>query len=179
MKKKAFAAMTAALLLTGCSNPFDKNDAEEAAVTTTAPVTTTEAPEIPTATLPQKMIYLRMGDDESAEPFLTSDHITDCSMEIVPDQPDNSTYVVDIFFDDEGKEIFAQKTEEAAANGGVISIWYNDYIISRATVEAPITDGAAVISNLDMNSAAKIAGWIYECINAKDTNNSNEGEQNG
>ena len=129
MKKKAFAAMAAALLLTGCSNPFDKNDAEEAAVTTTAPVTTTEAPEIPTATLPQK--------------------------------------------------IFAKKTEEAAANGGVISIWYNDYIISRATVEAPITDGAAVISNLDMNSAAKIAGWIYECINAKDTNNSNEGEQNG
>ena len=98
MKKKAFAAMAAALLLTGCSNPFDKNDAEEAAVTTTAPVTTTEAPEIPTATLQQKMIYLRMGDDESAEPFLTSDHITDCSMEIVPDQPDNSTYVVDIFY---------------------------------------------------------------------------------
>ena len=176
MKKKAFAAMAAALLLTGCSSPFDKNDAEETAVTT-APVTTTEAPEIPTMTLPQKMIYLRMGEDESAEPFLTSDHIVDCSMEIMPDQPDNSTYVVNIFFDEEGKEIFAKKTEEAAANNGVISIWYNEYVISIATVEAPITDGAAVISNLDMNSAAKIAGWIYECINAKDNNNSNEGEQ--
>ena len=116
-----------------------------------------------------------MGEDENTEPFLTSDHITDCSMEILPNDSGESDYVVDIFFDDEGKEIFAKATEEAAANNSTISTWYNQYLISVATVNEAITDGSAVISGTDMNEAAKIAGWIYECIQQPE-NNSNEGE---
>lgn len=173
MEKKILAAAAAAALLTGCSNPLDK--ASGGNNVTTVPVTTTQEVTDPPTTLPQKMIYFRMGEDESAEPFLTSEHITDCSMEIVPSDSGDSTYVVNIFLDDVGKDIFAEKTGEAAANGGIISTWYNEYLISRATVEEPITDGSAVISGLDMRSASKIAGWIYECIDKPDGNNTNEG----
>ena len=84
------------------------------------------------------MIYFRMGEDESAEPFLTSDHIVDCSMEILPSDSGESTYVVDIFFDDEGKEIFAKATQEAVDNGSMISTWYNQHLISVASVDEVI-----------------------------------------
>ena len=173
MYKKTFSLAAALVLLTGCSNPFDKNSSEEPAAT--APPVTTEATTVPPPTLPQKKIYFRMGEDENTEPFLTSDHITDCSMEILPNDSGESDYVVNIFFDDEGKEIFAKATEEAAANNSTISTWYNQYLISVATVNEAITDGSAVISGTDMNEAAKIAGWIYECIQQPE-NNSNEGE---
>lgn len=163
MKKRLFSLAAAVVLLTGCSNPFGDNEGGETAVTT-APMTTTEAPTDPPTTLPKKMIYFRMGEDQSTEPFLTSEHVKDCAMEIIPGDSGDSTYVVNIFLDDVGKDIFAEKTSEAAANGGIISTWYNEYLISRATVEEPITDGSAVISGLDMNGAVKITGWIYECI---------------
>ena len=116
-----------------------------------------------------------MGEDESTEPFLTSEHIANCSMEIIPNDSGESTYVVDLFFDEEGKEIFAKATTEASANNGIISTWYNNNLISRATVDGPITDGSAVIYGTDFREASKIAGWIYECIEKPETT-TNEGE---
>ena len=164
MKKRLFSLAAAVVLLTGCSNPFGDNEGGETAVTT-APVTTTEASTDPPTTLPKKMIYFRMGEDQSAEPFLTSEHVSSCSMTIGPnDTGDESSYVVTLDFDQEGSDIFAKVTEEAAANNNKISIWYNDNIISSASVTGPINDGHAMISGLDMNGAAKITGWIYECI---------------
>ncbi len=172
---RKFLAMSAALmLLTGCSNPLENTSSEEPETTTAPPTTTQLITEPPT--LPKSMIYFRMGEDESAEPFLTSDHIVDCSMEILPSDSGESTYVVDIFFDDEGKEIFAKATQEAVDNGSMISTWYNQHLISVASVDEVIDEGAAVIAVTDMREASKIAGWIYECIEKPEDNNSNEGE---
>ena len=171
MNKKIFSMAAAVMMLTGCSNPLDKNDSAE---TTTVPVTTQEQTTQPT-TLPKSCIYFRMGEDESTEPFLTSEHIANCSMEIIPNDTGESTYVVDLFFDEEGKEIFAKATTEASANNGIISTWYNNNLISRATVDGPITDGSAVIYGTDFREASKIAGWIYECIEKPETT-TNEGE---
>ena len=175
MKKKAFAAMAAALLLTGCSNPLDKSGDTENV--TTAPVTTTEAPTDPPTTQPKKMIYFRIGDDESTDPFLTSEHITNCSFDFINNGDGTYSDLVDIYFDDEGKEIFAEKTGEAANSGSMITIWYNEYLISINSVTEPITDGVAVISGLDQAGAAKISGWIYECIDKPEETTANEGEQ--
>ena len=172
MKKKYLLLASALLMLTSCSNPLSKNSSTE---TTTAPKTTTQEQTTEPTTAAKSQIFFRMGEDASTEPFLTSDHITDCSMEILPGDSGESTYVVDIFFDDEGKEIFAKATTEAAESKGIISTWYNEYLISRATVDEPITNGAAVISGTDFREAGKIAGWIYECIEKSETNN-NEGE---
>lgn len=175
MKKKAFAAMAAALLLTGCSNPFDKGgDTEPVA---TAPVTTTEAPTDPPTTLPQKVIYFRMGEDENTEPFLTSEHISTCSLEFPKDENGETMYTVSMLFDEEGTEIFAKKTEEAANSGTPITIWYNEYLLTINSVEAPITDGNAAITGLDFDSAAKVSAWIYECIDKPEETTANEGEQ--
>jgi len=173
MKKTAFTLAAAVVLLTGCTNPFQKED--KTAPETTAPPATTQEQTTEPATAAKKQIFFRMGEDENTEPFLTSDHITNCSMEIVPNESGQSDYVVDIFFDDEGKDIFAKATAEAAANGGIISTWYNEYLISRATVAEAITNGSAVISGTDMREASKIAGWIYECIQKPETT-ANEGE---
>lgn len=175
MDKRILSMAAALVMLTGCSG-LPGNDGGKTEVTT-APVTTAQETTAPPTTLPQKMIYFRMGEDENTEPFLTSEHITDCAMEVLPSDSGESTYVVNIFLDDEGKEIFAEKTAEAAANGSTISTWYNQYVISVATVEEPITDGAAVISGLDMRGASKIAGWIYECIKKPEETTANEGEQ--
>ena len=172
MKKKYLLLASALLMLTSCSNPLSKNSSTE---TTTAPKTTTQEQTTEPTTAAKSQIFFRMGEDASTEPFLTSDHITDCSMEILPSDSGESTYVVDIFFDEEGKEIFAKATTEAAESKGIISTWYNEYLISRATVDEPITNGAAVISGTDFREAGKIAGWIYECIEKSETNN-NEGE---
>ena len=93
------------------------------------PATTQEQTTEP-ATAAKKQIFFRMGEDENTEPFLTSDHITNCSMEIVPNESGQSDYVVDIFFDDEGKDIFAKATAEAAANGGILSTEFSTFSTS-------------------------------------------------
>ena len=74
------------------------------------------------------------------------------------------------------KEIFAKATQEAVDNGSMISTWYNQHLISVASVDEVIDEGAAVIAVTDMREASKIAGWIYECIEKPEDNNSNEGE---
>lgn len=175
MKKKAFSLAAAMIILTGCSNPLSKDSSVE---TTTVPATTQEQTTEPT-TAAKKKIFFRMGEDESTEPFLTSDHITNCSMEIIPNESGESDYVVNIFFDDEGKEIFANATTEAYEKNMLISTWYTEYLISRAHVDGPITDGSAVIYGTDFREASKIAGWIYECIDKPETTTTtttNEGE---
>ena len=170
MNRKAlsFAALAAAaVLLTGCSNPFDKGGSTEPV--TTEPVTTTEATTDPPTTQPKNMIYFRMGEDESTEPFLTSEHITNCSFDFINNGDGTYTDLVDIFFDEEGKHIFAEKTAEAANNGSTITIWYNEYLISINSVSEPITDGVAYITGLDQAGAAQVSGWIYECIDKPET----------
>ena len=181
MKKTIITLATAMLMLTGCSVPFDINKNTE---TTTAPSETTTTPpettqvtekEIPTLHV-EKEIYFRIGEDPSSEPILTTKNVVDVSMAIMDEDVTGSTYNVSLMLDEEGSEIFAKATEQAANDNDVISIWYNDYMINSATVDEPITDGAAYIAGLDMVSASKVTGWIYECIQQYDSDNSNEGE---
>lgn len=175
MKKKALTLAAALVLLTGCSNPLDKDGGTE--TVTTAPVTTTEAPTDPPTTLPKKVIYFRMGEDETTEPFLTSEHISTCSLEFPKDENGETMYTVSMLFDEEGTDIFAKKTEEAANSGTPITIWYNEYLLTINSVSEPITDGNAAITGLDFDSAAKVSSWIYECIEKPEETTANEGEQ--
>jgi preprotein translocase subunit SecD len=173
MRKKTFSLAAAVILLTGCSNPFDKNSSTEK---TTAPTVTTQEITTEAPTIPKNEIYFRIGEDASTEPILTSKNIANVTMEIVDEEINGSTYTVSLTLDEEGSEIFARATEQAAADHSAISIWYNEYLINVSTVNEPITSGAAYISGLDMASACKVTGWIYECMDKPDTNNSSEGE---
>jgi len=175
MDKRILSMAAALVMLTGCSGLPGKDSGKTEV--TTAPVTTVQETTAPPTTLPQKMIYFRMGEDGNTEPFLTSEHISTCSLEFPKDENGETMYSVSMLFDEEGTEIFAKKTEEAANSGTPITIWYNEYLLTINTVQTPITDGNAAITGLDFNSAAKVSGWIYECIKKPEETTENEGEQ--
>ena len=59
----------------------------------------------------------------------------------------SAEYYVALSFNGEGAAAFGEATTELYAENGVISIWLDDTNISTATVNAAITDGAAIITN--------------------------------
>ena len=61
-------------------------------------------------------------------------------------QDDNGAqqFVVDLEFNDEGRELFGEATSRLV--GQTISIWMDDVMISQATVQEPITEGHCSIS---------------------------------
>lgn len=75
----------------------------------------------------------------------------------------NSTgqWVVALELTDDGAEKFAEATSRLAEEGGCISIWMDETMISAPTVNEAITGGSAVISgNFDSDSAKELADKI-------------------
>ena len=62
-----------------------------------------------------------------------------------------SEYFVSLKFTDDGAKAFGDATTKLAASGGTISIWLDDQNVSTATVNAAITDGAAIITSSASN----------------------------
>lgn len=76
-------------------------------------------------------------------------------------QDDNGAqqFVVDLEFNDEGKELFGEATSRLV--GQTISIWMDDVMISQATVKEAITEGKCNISgNFTSSEAAALASKI-------------------
>lgn len=73
----------------------------------------------------------------------------------------NSKYVVDLSFDEEGSKLFAEATKQLV--GQPIGIYMDDELISSAVVNEPITDGNAMISGTFTQEEAKA---LAEKINA-------------
>lgn len=70
-------------------------------------------------------------------------------------------FYVSLELDNEGAKVFGDLTTRLYANGGTISIWMDDEMISNATVNAVITDGKATISgNFTQESATALANKI-------------------
>ncbi len=69
--------------------------------------------------------------------------------------------VVELQFNDDAAEIFAEATTSAYANGESIGIYYDDHFISVPTVSTAITDGNCVINGMDSyEEAQKLATFI-------------------
>lgn len=76
-------------------------------------------------------------------------------------QDDNGAqqFVVDLEFNDEGRELFGEATSRLV--GKTISIWMDDVMISQATVKEAITEGKCNISgNFTSSEAATLASKI-------------------
>ncbi len=76
---------------------------------------------------------------------------------------DNNTSepMVRLTLNESGKQAFAEATKQQHENGGTISIWLDNDMISNPTVEAAITDGIAVISGYEsIVDAQKLANLI-------------------
>lgn len=69
--------------------------------------------------------------------------------------------VVELQFNDDAAEIFAEATASAYANGQSIGIYYDDHFISVPTVNEAITDGNCVINGMgSYEEAQKLATFI-------------------
>ena len=76
-------------------------------------------------------------------------------------QDDNGAqqFVVDLEFNDEGRELFGEATSRLV--GQTISIWMDDIMISAPTVNAVITDGkASITGNFTAATASELAAKI-------------------
>ncbi len=69
--------------------------------------------------------------------------------------------VVELQFNDDAAEIFAEATTSAYENGESIGIYYDDHFLSVPTVSAAITDGNCVINGMDSyEEAEQLATFI-------------------
>ena len=87
-------------------------------------------------------LEFREGSTASGNLILTGDQVKSASP--IRDQS-NGAFMVELSFDDEGAEAFADATTRLSAENGTISIWLDGENISTATVNEPITNGDAVI----------------------------------
>jgi SecD/SecF fusion protein len=70
-------------------------------------------------------------------------------------------YVVELNFTDEGTEAFAEATERAYNNGETIAIYYDGELVSVPTVQSVITGGQAQITGMaDVDEAKTLASTI-------------------
>ena len=103
-----------------------------------------------------QMVF-RKGSTADGEQILSGDQVTSANAAY----SETEGWVVQLHFDSEGAQAFADATTELAADNGTISIWLDDENISTATVESAITGGEAIIrGSFDQESAATLANQI-------------------
>ena len=86
---------------------------------------------------------LEFRKGETGDVVLTGRNVT--SAKAGYDQ-ENRQYVVQLTFDEAGKQRFSEATRRLYETGGIISIWLDGEMISAPVVQAQITTGEAVIS---------------------------------
>lgn len=93
------------------------------------------------------------------ERLIDGNMITSARAGMAQDNYGQTQYVIDLVFNDEGKDRFAKATEQSL--GRPIYIIYNDVIQSFPTVQSVITDGRAQITGMsDLESAERLASTI-------------------
>ncbi|HRR77156.1 MAG TPA: hypothetical protein P5191_10160 [Ruminococcus sp.] len=167
MKKILALSILSALVLTGCGSTGKSSSSSSE--TTVAETTDADIETEP-------ILTFRMGTDPNGEIILTEKNVVTAEPLIMQEPNGEQNYGISLMFDEEGKNTFADVTSEAAQNNIPISIWYDGELISSPTVNAPITDGKAIISgDFTLDSATELANKI--CPDSqKDVNY--EGEEN-
>lgn len=98
---------------------------------------------------------------EDGSVILTGNDVKSAEAGFQGDQYGNQVPVVSLKLTDEGAEIFAAATTEAAKVGATIGIYYDDHFVSVPLVETPITNGECVISgHTDYADAEELATFI-------------------
>ena len=93
---------------------------------------------------------------------LEGNDVKDAQAGYTKDNMNNSEYIVQLTFNDEGAVKFAEATEEAYNNGkDTIAIYYDGSFVSVPAVQSVITEGTAQITGMeDYEAAEKIASTI-------------------
>ena len=103
-----------------------------------------------------QMVF-REGSTVDGAEILSGDEVTSANAAY----NETEGWVVQLRFNSEGAEAFADATARMAESGDTISIWLDDENISTATVDEAITGGEAIIKgSFDQESAATLANQI-------------------
>ena len=97
-------------------------------------------------------LTFREGSSADSELILDGSMIESAAAQYGPvSSGGDSDYFVSLKFTDDGAKAFGDATTRLAASKGTISIWLDDENVSTATVNAAITDGAAIITSSAAN----------------------------
>ena len=106
---------------------------------------------------PGSLVFL----DSSQNVVLTGTDVADARAATQQDQMGNSEFVVALTMTDEGRVKFAEATRAAYPTNDIISIVYDNVVISAPRVQAEITDGQAVITGMSsFEDAERLATTI-------------------
>lgn len=106
---------------------------------------------------PGSLVFL----DSSQNVVLTGTDVADARAATQQDQMGNSEFVVALTMTDEGRDKFAEATRAAYPTNDIISIVYDNAVISAPRVQAEITDGQAVITGMaSFEDAERLATTI-------------------
>ena len=95
---------------------------------------------------------------EKGSIVLEGSSVVDAQGGVDQDNTGNNDYVTDLEFDSEGAKAFAEATQYAYDNSETIGIYYDGEFVSVPNVQAVITNGRAVISNMEsVESAQRLA----------------------
>lgn len=92
---------------------------------------------------------------EKGSIVLEGSSVVDAQGGVDQDNTGNNGYVTDLEFDSEGAKAFADATQYAYDNKQTIGIYYDGEFVSVPSVKAVITNGRAVISNMESVEAAQ------------------------
>ena len=96
-------------------------------------------------------LTFRKGSSADGELILDGSMVESAAAQYGPVSGSTSEYYVALKFHDEGAKAFGDATTELYQSSGTISIWLDDQNVSTATVNAAITDGAAIITSSASN----------------------------
>ena len=96
-------------------------------------------------------LTFREGSSADGELVLDGSMVESAAAQYGPVNGSSSEYYVALKFTDEGAKAFGDATTRLYQTGGTISIWLDDENVSTANVNAPITDGSAIITSSASN----------------------------
>ena len=86
---------------------------------------------------------------EKGSIVLEGSSVVDAQGGVNQDQTGNNNYATDLEFDSEGTKAFAEATQYAYDNQQTIGIYYDGEFVSVPSVNAVITNGRAIIENME------------------------------
>ncbi len=172
---KIFASVAACIAIVGGiaggaallhrNGSINGSDIEETTVSEETTAVTEEATSLPGDVIEQHEVFFRKGDSPESPVILTGSNIRKAEM-CVLDESDGSEYAIQVAFDEEGQQLFAEATSEIAGTETPISIWVDGECISTRIVDGIMSTGFMIHGNFDAETAIALADKLLNCNTA-------------
>lgn len=124
-----------------------------------------ESASLPIDSIKQHEVFFRKGDSPESPVILTGSNIKKAEMCLL-DENDGSEYAIQVAFDEEGQQLFAEATSEIAGTETPISIWVDGECISTRIVDGIMSTGFMIHGNFDAETAIALADKLSNCNTA-------------